>query len=320
MKLLDLFSGLGGFSYGLERIGFKTVAFCEMDKYCKLVLQKHWKGVKIYNNVKEITKERLEADGIESPDIITGGFPCQPFSHAGVSARRSLGQAHGFACDMQGTLFFDIVRIVKAKRPKALILENVKNLVGHDGGKTFSVIRQTIEEDLGYSFTYNVLDAQSLVPQRRKRCIMVCFRDGQFSDFGFPELDGDPIPLKSILEPNPDPSFTLSDRMWEGHQKRTQRNLERGTGFTAFTADLDKPSNTIVARYYKDGKECLIPQKGKNPRMLTPRECARLQGFPESFVLYPSKTKAFQQFGNAVPSPLIQVVAEKMTKLLSKTK
>jgi DNA (cytosine-5)-methyltransferase 1 len=210
------------------------------------------------------------------------------------------------------------MRIVKAKRPKCIFLENVKNIVGHDRGKTFAVIERAIRS-LGYDFCYELIDASPLVPQKRIRCYMVCFRDNEKS-FEFPKIEGAPLALKNILEENVDPSFTISKKLWDGHQRRTKNNLARGTGFTAFCADIDKPSNTIVARYGKDGKECLIPQIGRPPRMLTPRECARLQGFPERFIIPVSKCQAYRQFGNSVAVPVIRNIAKKIVKMLPSEK
>jgi DNA (cytosine-5)-methyltransferase 1 len=244
-----------------------------------------------------------------------GGFPCQPFSHAGVSARNAVGKEHGFKCDTQGTLFFDIMRIVSVKQPKVLFLENVRNIERHDGGRTFAVIKQSIEE-LGYNFKYAIINAATLVPQRRMRCYMVCFRKDLGVNFVFPEFNGKPFPLKSILENNPSPVYTISDKLWLGHINRSKRNLERGTGFTAFTADIEKPSNTLVARYGKDGKECLIAQPGSNPRFLTPRECARLQGYPDNFIIPQAKTPAYKQFGNSVAVPVIIKISEAIIKEL----
>jgi DNA (cytosine-5)-methyltransferase 1 len=203
---------------------------------------------------------------------------------------------------------------MQEKRPKVAFLENVKNLVGHDGGKTFSVIRNTIES-IGYSFSYKLIDSSPLVPQKRVRCYMVCIRDDGPS-FNYPVVEGKPLALRSILEKKVDDAFTISTKLWEGHQRRTKNNLARGTGFTAFCADIDKPSSTIVARYGKDGKECLIPQKNKNPRMLTPRECARLQGFPESFIIAVAKTAAYRQFGNSVAVPVIRLIAKQIVDYL----
>ena len=248
-------------------------------------------------------------DLIPNHEVLAAGFPCQPFSHAGVSARNAIGKEHGFKCNTQGTLFFDVMRIASVKKPKVLFLENVKNIERHDGGRTFSVIKDSIE-DLGYDFKYAIIDSSTVVPQRRIRCYMVCFRKDLKVDFKFPDFPGKPIPLKSILEENVSPKFTISDKLWQGHVNRTQRNLERGTGFTAFTADLEKPSKTLVARYGKDGKECLIPQKENNPRLLTPRECARLQGYPDKFSTAVAKTPAYKQFGNSVAVPVVSRIAK----------
>lgn len=305
---IDLFAGIGGFRIAMQEQKGKCVFSSEWDPYAKKTYEANF-GEVPYGDIRKIDEQ-----SIPDHDILCAGFPCQPFSLAGVSARNSLNTAHGFACETQGTLFFDIVRIMKAKKPRIAFLENVKNIVGHDGGKTFSIIKSTIEA-LGYSFRYALLDSSPLVPQKRVRCYMVCIRDDE-RGFTFPVIDGPPLALKTILEDNADSSFTISSKLWEGHQNRTKRNLARGTGFTAFCANLNKPSNTIVARYGKDGKECLIPQGRKNPRMLTPKECARLQGFPETFIMPMTKTTAYRQFGNSVAIPVIRRIAENIVKLL----
>lgn len=299
---IDLFAGIGGFRLAMQEQGGKCIFSSEWDPYAKKTYEANF-GEVPFGDIRKIPEE-----SIPEHDILCAGFPCQPFSLAGISARNSLNTAHGFACETQGTLFFDIVRIMKVKRPKIAFLENVKNIVGHDDGKTFSVIKSTIES-LGYSFSYKLIDSSPLVPQKRVRCYMVCIRDDE-KGFRFPAIEGPPLKLRTILEGNVDISFTISSKLWEGHQRRTKHNLARGTGFTAFCADLDKPSNTIVARYGKDGKECLIPQGRKNPRMLTPRECARLQGFPETFLIPTAKTTAYRQFGNSVAIPVIRRIAQ----------
>jgi len=301
---IDLFAGIGGFRIAMQEQGGKCVFSSEWDPYSKQTYEANF-GEVPYGDIRKIPENI-----IPDHDVLCAGFPCQPFSLAGVSARNSLNTAHGFACETQGTLFFDVIRIIKTKRPKVVFLENVKNLVGHDEGKTFSVIKSALKS-LGYSFSYRLINASPLVPQKRVRCYMVCIRDSD-QVFDFPEIEGPPLPLKSILEDNVDDAFTISEKLWAGHQRRTKRNLARGTGFTAFCANLDKPSNTIVARYGKDGKECLIPQGSKNPRMLTPRECARLQGFPEDFVIPVAKTTAYRQFGNSVAIPVIRKIVEKI--------
>ncbi len=210
------------------------------------------------------------------------------------------------------------MRIVSIKKPEVVFLENVKNFQRHDNGNTFLTVKNAIEK-LGYSFHSKVINSQSVVPQKRQRFYMVCFKNPTVK-FEFPEFSGEPKKLRSILEDRPSSVYTISDKLWEGHQRRTARNLERGTGFTAFTANLDKPSNTIVARYGKDGKECLIPQEGLNPRKLTPRECARLQGFPEEYILPSSNAAAYRQFGNSVAVPVINAIAQNIIVALKNHK
>lgn len=317
-NFIDLFAGIGGFRQGLQKNGGVSVFSSEWDKGAQRTYYKNY-GELPFGDITSFTNEVISDKELNSMvpdhDVLAAGFPCQPFSHAGVSARTSVGQEHGFKCKTQGTLFFDVMRIAEVKKPKVLFLENVRNIERHDKGYTFKVIKESIEE-LGYDFKYSIINSSSVVPQRRIRCYMVCFRKNLNVNFEFPKFEGDPIPLRSILEDEVDEVFTISDRLWEGHINRTKRNVERGTGFTAYTANLDKPSNTIVARYGKDGKECLIPQDGKNPRMLTPRECARLQGFPESFVIPEARTPAYKQFGNSVAVPVIDRIAKEIIKEL----
>ena len=300
---IDLFAGIGGFRLAMQAYGGKCVFSSEWDAAAQDTYYRNY-GEYPYG---DITQESTKAAIPQNFDVLCAGFPCQPYSLSGVSARVSLNKQHGFADKTQGTLFFDIIQIVKTHHPKVLFLENVRNLVNHDEGRTFRIIKETIEHE-GYSFNYQVIDASPLVPQKRLRCYMVCVRDG--GKFEFPKISGKPLPLRSILETNVSEQFTISDNLWAGHQRRTSKNLARGTGFTAFTANLDEPSHTLVARYYKDGKECLIPQEGKNPRLLTPRECARLQGFPEEFILPTSRSVAYKQMGNSVAVPVLCRIAE----------
>lgn len=315
---IDLFAGIGGFRLALQKYGGISIFSSEWDKGAQNTYLKNY-GEKPFGDITSLTGEEINESQLDAMipyhDILTAGFPCQPFSHAGVSARNSVGKAHGFQCATQGTLFFDVMRIASIKKPKVLFLENVRNIQRHDGGYTFKVIQESIEE-IGYDFKYAIIDSSSLVPQRRVRCYMVCFRKDLNIEFNFPKLNNDPIPLKSILEKEADEKYTISDKLWAGHINRTKRNLERGTGFTAFTADINKPSNTLVARYGKDGKECLIAQQGKNPRFLTPRECARLQGFPDEFVIPDAKTPAYKQFGNSVAVPVIDHIAKNIIEAL----
>lgn len=315
-KFIDLFAGIGGFHIALKSLGGNCVFASEIDEKAKTTYINNHGGT-VSGDIRQTTGPELSDNHINSTipdhDILAAGFPCQPFSLAGVSARNHLGQSHGLLDETQGTLFYDIARIAMVKRPAALLLENVANIVGHDGGRTFATLKSVIEQELGYEFHFQILNAQTLVPQRRRRCFIVALRD-PIGVFEFPVLDGEPIPLRKALEKNVDEKYTISDRSWEGHQRRTEKNLKRGTGFTAFEADLNRPANTLVARYYKDGKECLVPQKGKNPRFLTPRECARLQGFPEGFMPHPTRSVAYKQFGNAVPVPLVREVANSLLR------
>jgi DNA (cytosine-5)-methyltransferase 1 len=315
---IDLFAGIGGFRLALQEQQGKCVFSSEWDRSAKRTYFKNF-GEVPFGDIRAFTGEHIDDELLDTliPDhnILTAGFPCQPFSRAGVSARTSLGKDHGFACKTQGTLFFDVVRIAKVKQPDVLLLENVRNLKSHDGGRTFITIKETIEQELGYSFFETVINAKTVVPQKRARCFMVCFKNNSLR-FDFPVFDGDELSLRSALEKNVPAKYTISDKLWLGHQNRTERNLNRGAGFTAFEADLDKPANTLVARYGKDGKECLIPQNGKNPRKLTPRECARLQGYPEKYDLPDSDAAAYRQFGNSVPVPVVQRIADRIVKVL----
>ena len=306
---IDLFAGIGGFRLALQGLGGKCVFSSEWDRHAKETYNNNY-GEVPFGDITKLSDLHL----LGSFDVLAGGFPCQPFSRAGVSARESLGKEHGFQCESQGQLFFDVVKIARHHLPKVIFLENVGNLIRHDGGNTFKTIKQEIEA-LGYQFNHQVYNSNPLVPQSRVRCLIVAFRNDIIpKNWSMPKLSGKPLPLSSILEKMlPDNPYTLSEKMWAGHIRRSAANVARGTGFTAYTKDLDKPSTTLVARYYKDGKECLIPQPHhpkKLPRMLSERECARLQGFPEKFITHKSKIYSYKQFGNSVPVPLIKFVAE----------
>lgn len=314
---IDLFAGIGGFRIALQELGGKCVFSSEINNSAKQTYEANF-GEFPFGDIREFTGSQVTDDELKSliPNhtILVGGFPCQPFSLAGVSARNFLKQVHGFSDETKGNLFFDIARIINVKKPKFVFLENVKNFKSHDGGNTYKTVKNTLE-DLGYHFYSDVINAQTWVPQQRQRFYMVGIKKTKKNEekpvFNFPEPEGDPKTLASILENNVT-DYTISDKLWLGHINRTKRNLERGTGFTAHLADLNKPSKTLVARYGKDGKECLIPQENMNPRKLTPRECARLQGFPESFILPSSNAPAYHQFGNSVAIPVIKAIAQKI--------
>ena len=309
-RMIDLFAGIGGTRLGFWQTGKVEVVFSsEINKFSVKTYEANYGDVP----VGDITK--VDAAEIPDHDILVGGFPCQAFSQAGLKK--------GFN-DTRGTLFFDIARILQAKRPKAFLLENVRNLVGHDHGKTFEVITSTLDE-LGYELYYQVLSSKDYgVPQNRQRIYIVGFDREQVpfaSCFAFPEPTS-PADLKlgQILEQNVDPKYTISDKLWDGHQRRRRDNSAAGKGFgySLFTAESPY-ANTISARYYKDGSEILIDQEGKNPRKLTPREAARLQGFPEDFIIPVSDTQAYRQFGNSVSVPVIHAIALQMLKVLDRS-
>jgi len=311
-KFIDLFAGIGGIRLAYQNAGGKCVFTSEWNKYAKKTYEANF-GEVPYGDITEISEKN-----IPDHDILLAGFPCQPFSIAGVSKKNSLGRKHGFLDETQGTLFFDIARILDYKKPKAFMLENVKNLVSHDKGNTFKVIKNTLIE-LGYSIHYKVLDAKHLVPQHRERIIIIGFRNDIFNGeevFEFPQLSETKNKIKDILEPLPDPKYTLSDKLWNYLQDYAAKHKAKGNGFGFGLTDLEGISRTMSARYYKDGAEILIPQENSNPRRLTPRECARLQGFPDNFIIPVSDNQAYKQFGNSVAVPLIHTVAKQLVKVL----
>lgn len=306
-RFIDLFAGIGGMRIAYERAGGKCVYSNEWNKYSQ---QTYFSN---FGEQPEGDITQVKAEDIPDHDILVAGFPCQPFSIAGVSKKISLGRATGFEDKTQGTLFFDVCRILKEKRPKAFMLENVKNLCSHDRGRTFKVITESLNE-LNYEVFYEVLDGQNFVPQHRERIIIVGFDRERYGDkinFDFKIKPVDPKPvMRDILDKKVDDKYTLSDKLWIYLQNYAAKHKAAGNGFGYGIAPLDGISRTISARYYKDGSEILIKQRGKNPRRLTPRECARLQGFPENFKIPVSDTQAYKQFGNSVVVPLMENVAK----------
>ncbi len=306
---IDLFAGIGGMRLAFESVGGRCVYSSEWNKYSQ---QTYFAN---FAEQPEGDITQVNVEDIREHDILLAGFPCQPFSIAGVSKKNSLGRATGFADKTQGTLFFDVCRILKAKRPKAFLLENVKNLCSHDKGRTFKVICDSLEE-LDYKMFSAILDGQAYVPQHRERIIMVGFDKNRYGEdiaFDFTITPRKPKPvMRDILQENVDEKYTLSDKLWTYLQNYAAKHKAAGNGFGYGIAPVNGISRTISARYYKDGSEILIAQKGKNPRRLTPRECARLQGFPDTFKIPVSDTQAYKQFGNSVVVPLIQNVAELM--------
>jgi len=312
---IDLFAGIGGIRLAFENAGagsVKCIFSSEWDQKAQDTYEANFHE----RPAGDITK--LNAEQIPDHDILTGGFPCQPFSIAGVSKANALGNEHGFKHATQGTLFFDVARIIDKKRPKAFLLENVKNLQSHDKGKTFKVIRHTLEEELGYHIFVKVIDARKMVPQHRERIYIVGFRDD--IDFSFPEIPELSPKFKFILEPDVSDKYTLTDNLWTYLQNYSAKHKAKGNGFGFGFADFEGVTRTLSARYYKDGSEILIPQPGKNPRRLTPRECARLMGYPESYKIVCSDTRAYKQFGNSVAVPIVQQVANRILECLREPK
>lgn len=304
---IDLFAGIGGMRIAFDRAGGQCVYSSEWNKYSQ---QTYFAN---FGEQPEGDITKVNAADIPDHDILVAGFPCQPFSIAGVSKKNSMGRATGFEDKTQGTLFFDVCRILKEKRPKAFMLENVKNLCSHDKGRTFQVIRESLEE-LDYEIFYKVLDGQNYVPQHRERILIVGFdreRYGDKIDFEFNLTPRVPKPvMRDILDEEVADKYTLSDKLWTYLQNYAAKHRAAGNGFGYGIAPLDGVSRTLSARYYKDGSEVLIAQEGKNPRRLTPRECARLQGFPDTFKIPVSDTQAYKQFGNSVVVPLMGEVAK----------
>lgn len=303
---IDLFAGIGGMRIAYERAGGHCVYSNEWNKYSQQTYFANF-GEQPDGDITKVNEK-----SIPDHDILVAGFPCQPFSIAGVSKKQSLGMATGFEDKTQGTLFFDICRILKAKRPKAFMLENVKNLKSHDRGRTFKVITEALEE-LDYEVFHAVLDGQNYVPQHRERILIVGFdrkRYGRDLGFRFNITPVEPRPvIKDILGTDVDDKYTLTDKLWTYLQNYAAKHRAAGNGFGYGIADPNSVSRTLSARYYKDGSEILIEQEGKNPRRLTPRECARLQGFPDDFIIPVSDTQAYKQFGNSVVVPLMSDVA-----------
>lgn len=311
-KFIDLFAGIGGIRLAYQNNGGKCVFSSEWDYFAKKTYEANF-GEVPFGDITQIPETE-----IPDHDILLGGFPCQPFSIAGVSKKKSLGRQHGFLDKTQGTLFFDIARIIEHKKPKAFMLENVKNLVSHDKKRTFKIITETLT-GLGYSIHYKVLDAKYYVPQHRERIIIVGFNKEIFNEkeqFKFPKPKDVELRIKDILEPVVDDKYTLSDKLWNYLQEYKKKHRARGNGFGFGLTNLNGVSRTLSARYYKDGAEILIPQEDRNPRRLTPRECARLQGFPDTFEIPVSDNQGYKQFGNSVAVPLMQAIGRNIIKEL----
>ena len=323
---IDLFAGIGGMRKAFEPLGGSCVFTSEWNRFAQQTYRANYVCEhEIHGDITEVATGEIPPH-----DLLLAGFPCQPFSIAGVSKKNALRRPHGFRCEAQGTLFFDIARIIEHHRPKAFLLENVKNLVSHDRGRTFSVIRRTLEEELGYYIDCRVLDAQHWVPQHRERIFIAGFREPNGFSFEALELPASGPVLGSVLHPQdgsepPEPPwtegseaavsdrYTLSDRLWTYLQAYARKHRAAGNGFGFGLVGPEDVSRTLSARYYKDGSEILIRQNEANPRRLTPRECARLMGFDDArgyeFSIPVSDTQAYRQFGNAVAVPCVEAVA-----------
>lgn len=326
---IDLFAGVGGIRLGFEAHGGQCVFTSEWDSYAQKTYAENFGDGHPLNG--DITK--IEARDIPDHDVLLAGFPCQPFSIAGVSKKNALGRAHGFACDTQGTLFFDVCRIIEEKRPRAFLLENVKNLMSHDKGRTWDVIKRSLIE-LGYDISPRVVDGAHFVPQHRERILIVGFRKEDGIRFDWDAVDLPPKGvhvMRDILHRTDgtepvlpwdgdrffDPvgrrvqdKYTLTPKLWRYLQDYADKHRAKGNGFGFGLVHPGSVARTLSARYYKDGSEILVYQgEGINPRRLTPRECARLMGFPDSFRIPVSDTRAYKQFGNSVVMPVMREVA-----------
>lgn len=329
-RFIDLFAGIGGIRMGFEGIGGGCVFTSEWDKYARQTYEANFHDGPGHLFAGDITQ--VDASDVPDHDVLLAGFPCQPFSIAGVSKKNALGRAHGFKDATQGTLFFDVARIIDDKRPGVFLLENVKNLKSHDQGRTFKVITETLEKELGYHITYKVMDARYWVPQGRQRILIVGFDGERTGDagFSFDMVDTPPVGprMRDILHPEDgseepeegytigkvakvNPRYTLTPRLWRYLRDYAAKHQAAGNGFGFGLVGPESVARTLSARYYKDGSEVLVSRgPGKRPRRLTPRECARLMGFPHDFEIPVSDTQAYKQFGNSVVAPMVTAVAE----------
>lgn len=330
LTFIDLFAGIGGIRLGLEAAGAECVFTSEWDKFAvRTYAENHESDHEIVGDIRSIA-----ASDVPDHDILAAGFPCQPFSLAGVSKKNSMGREHGFLDPTQGTLFFNVAEIIAEKRPRAFLLENVKNLLSHDHGNTFKVIQSILEDELNYTLQFKVIDAKGFVPQHRERIIIVGFRDG--GSFDWDDIkpvksqwsmdsvlhrgDGTELEHTGYVDPETGDAlakYVLSDNLWGYLQRYAAKHKAAGNGFGFGVVDRNSSSRTLSARYYKDGSEILVSRGvDNNPRRLTPRECARLMGFPDDFRIPVSDTQAYKQFGNSVAVPVIESVARQIVSVL----
>lgn len=321
---IDLFAGIGGLRRPFEEIGGKCVFTSEWDRYSRQTYAANFHDNPFEHELAgDIRPYAADPSRVPSHDVLLAGFPCQPFSIAGVSKKNALGRPHGFLCDTQGTLFYDLAKIVAYHRPKAFLLENVKNLERHDGGRTFATVLHVLQEELGYKVKHRVISSAPWVPQKRERIFIVGFREGSAFSFSNLEIPSGRQPvLGDILESNVPSKYTLTPHLWNYLKGYKAKHEKAGNGFGYSVFGPNDVSRTLSARYYKDGSESLIDQKGKPPRRLTPRECARLMGFDEpqgsDFRIPVSDTQAYRQFGNAVVVPVVRAVAKAMAPYIAR--
>lgn len=326
-SFIDLFAGIGGIRAGFEHFGGRCVFTSEWNAFAQKTYLANFPSPGDHLLVGDITK--VDASDVPQHDILLAGFPCQPFSIAGVSKKNALGRPHGFECTTQGTLFYDVARIIATRRPRAFLLENVKNLVSHDKGGTFARILEVLADELGYDVHYRVLDGRSFVPQHRERIVIVGFREQTNFTWDDLRLPGDGPRMRSILHPEDgsepmeapftegergkvNPKYVLTPKLWSYLKAYKQKHTAAGNGFGYGRVGKDSVARTLSARYYKDGSEILVARGSGRPRRLTPRECARLMGFPDTFKIVVSDTQAYKQFGNSVVVPMIREVARIM--------
>jgi len=323
-RFIDLFAGIGGMRRPFEAIGGHCVFTAEWDRFCQETYAANFPEPECSDHARvgDIRPYAANPASIPLHDILLAGFPCQPFSIAGVTKKNALGRPHGFLCDIQGTLFHEITQILAWHRPAAFLLENVKNLQRHDQGRTFATILHLLGDKLGYHVQFHIVDSSPWVPQKRERIFIAGFRDPCSFRFDKLSIPTGPRPvLGTILEKQVDPKYTLSANLWDYLKAYKRRHRTAGNGFGYSLFDKDDVTRTLSARYYKDGSEILIRQHGRRPRRLTPRECARLMGFdrPQEarFRIPVSDTQAYRQFGNAVVVPVVQAIAELMGPFIS---
>jgi DNA (cytosine-5)-methyltransferase 1 len=333
-RFIDLFAGIGGFRKGFEAAGGQCVFTSEWDRFAQQTYRANFGDEHLNGDIRQV-----DAADVPDHEVLLAGFPCQPFSIAGVSKKNALGRKHGFECNTQGTLFFDIERIIAEKQPRAFVLENVKNLRSHDQGRTFQVIKQTLEVNLGYRVSWRIIDAKAFLPQHRERIFIVGLRPDIDLEFDINALD---LPdaatgprLGTVLHPEngseePTPytdslgkvleKYVLSEHLWQYLQNYASKHAAKGNGFGFGLVTKKDVARTLSARYYKDGSEILVNRREGPPRRLTPRECARLMGFDapdaEPFRIVVSDTQAYRQFGNAVAVPVVTAIARSLAPLL----